>query len=144
MNRHTKIAIIIAPFLIIGGYIAADYYAQEQEKNKNLFKLSLEDHCDLTKKPCILSNKQLTLILSDHSGITQIDSNHPLEDVILSLVSTNNKETRYRMTADKGRQFWQSETQASALLSQSSTLKMRLIGVINKGYYFAEFHSRKN
>jgi len=144
MNRHTKMAIFITPFLIIGGYIAADYYAQDQQKNKNLFPLSVQGLCDITQAPCILSNPQLTMTLSDHSGDTQIQSDHPLETVILSIVNTDNKEIRYQMTADKDQQSWTSKTQLISWFSHSSIVKIRLIAHVNKGYYFAEFHSRKH
>lgn len=143
MNRQSKMAIFIAPFLVVGGYIAADYYAQNQAKSRNLFELSLEGHCSLTKKPCILRNKSLSLILSHKNNITIIESNHPLEEVILSFVDKDNKETSYQMEADKNRQVWQSETQASSLLKQSPGLKIRLISIVNKGYYFSEFYSRE-
>lgn len=144
MNKHTKMAIIIAPFLIVGGYIAADYYAQEQDKSKNIFQLSLEGQCDLTRNPCILSNTQLTLTLSDRDGVTKIDSDHPLEEVILSFVNDYNKEIRYKMKSDESQQYWQAKTEASSLLSQSAELKMRLISIVNNGYYFSEFYSRKD
>ena len=141
MNGQSKMAIFIAPFLVVGGYIAADYYAQEQAKSKNLFELSLEGHCNLAKNPCILKNKQLTLMLSNKNDITIIESNHPLEEVMLSVVDKDNKENRYQMKSDQNRQFWQAETQLSSLLQQSSKLKMRLISIVNKGYYFSEFYS---
>ena len=141
MNSHSKMAIFLAPFLVVGGYIAADYYAQEQVKSRNLFELSLEGHCNLAKNSCILKNKQLILTLSNKNDITIIESNHPLEEVILSIVDKDNKETRYQMQSNKNRQFWQSETQVSSLLKQSPELKMRLISTVNKGYYFSEFYS---
>jgi len=144
MNRHTKIAIFIAPFLLVGGYIAADYYAQEQDKNRNLFKLSLEGHCNLLKYPCILKNKQLTLTLSNKNNVTKIESNHPLEKIVLSFVDKDNNETRFQMTANRNRQLWHSETLASPILRQSSEFKIRLIGFVNQGYYFSEFYSREH
>ncbi|MCW8931387.1 MAG: hypothetical protein OQL19_14245 [Gammaproteobacteria bacterium] len=144
MNRHTKVAIFIAPFLVVGGYIAADYYAQEKANNRNLFELSLEGQCNLLRSSCILKNKQLTLTLSDKNNLTQIETNHPLEEISLSFVDKDNKETRYQMEADKNKQFWHSETSASSLLRQSPELKIRLIGLVNKAYYFSEFYSREH
>ena len=32
MNKHKKLALIVAPFLLIGGYVAADYYAAAQAR----------------------------------------------------------------------------------------------------------------
>lgn len=141
MNRHTKIAIFIAPFLVVGGYIAADYYAQEWAEKQNLFKLTLDGRCNLQQSPCIVKNKQLTVKLSNKNNITQIESNRPLEKVHLSFVDKDNKETHYLMKAEKSKQLWYSETIASALLKQSSEIKIRIIGFVNKGYYFSEFYS---
>ena len=143
MNKHTKMAIFIAPFLIVGGYIAADYYAEDQAKTKTLFELSLNEHCNLLNSACTLSNKQLTLTLSHQNGVTQIESNHPLEEVTLSFVDKNNKEISYQMNGKKNKQHWQAITQASSLLRQTSELKIRLISIINGGYYYSEFYSRK-
>ncbi len=144
MNRHTKIAILIAPFLIIGGYIAADYYQQQQTKSRNIFKLSLQGSCDLTRNPCTLTDKQLTLTISNNNNTTKIITSHALEEVIISLVDKRNTEIRYIMKASKNQKLWQSETQISALLEQTPALKIRLISIINKAYYFSEFYSRKN
>ncbi|MCP3849651.1 MAG: hypothetical protein GY694_05365 [Gammaproteobacteria bacterium] len=142
MNRHTKIAIFIAPFLVVGGYIAADYYAQEQTNNRNIFELSLEGHCNLLKNPCTLKNKQLTLTLSNKNNITQVKSNHSLEKMLLSSVDKNNIEIQYQMSTDADKQLWHSKTSLTPLLRESSELKIRIIGFVNKGYYFSEFYSR--
>lgn len=144
MNRHTKVAIFIAPFLVVGGYIAADYYAQEKAKSRNLFELSLEGQCNLLRNSCILKNKQLTLTLSNKNNITQIETNHPLEEIAISFVDKDNKEIRYQMTANNNKQSWYSETLASSLLRQSPELKIRLISLVNKAYYFSEFYSREH
>ncbi len=141
MNRHTKIAIFIAPFLVVGGYIAADYYAQEQAQKRNLFQLTLDGRCNLLKNPCRLKNDQLTLTLFNENNHTIIESNHPLEEVLLSSVDKNNQETRYQLTADNNKQLWQSNTRISSLLKQSPKLKIRIISMVNKGYYFSEFYS---
>lgn len=141
MNRHTKIAIFIAPFLVVGGYIAADYFAQEQTKSKNLFALTLDGRCNLLSSPCIVKNKQLTVTLSNKHNITKIESSRPLEKVLLSFVDKDKKETHYQMKAAANKQHWHSETLALPLLKQSPELKIRLIGFVNKGYYFSEFYS---
>lgn len=144
MNRHTKIAIIIAPFLIVGGYIAADYYAEEQNKNKNLFKLRVQGQCNLSIKPCRLSYEQLLLTLSNHDGITQISSNHPLDKLTFSLVESNHNEITYQMSYQKDKKHWQADTEISEWLKHSSKLKLRLIATLNKGFYFSEFYTWKD
>lgn len=144
MNRHTKIAIVIAPFLIVGGYIAADYYDEEKKKNKNLFELRVQGQCNLSKKPCQLSNKQLLLTISDNNGITKVKSNRLLEKITFSMVDNNHQESVYQMNYQIDTKSWQANTDISDLLSHSSKLKLRLIATVNKGFYFSEFYSWKD
>jgi hypothetical protein len=144
MNRHTKIAIFIAPFLIVGGYIAADYYDEEKKKNRNLFKLKIQGQCNLLKAPCQLTNKQLTLTLSDDNGITKVKSNHLLEKITFSLIDNNHKESVYQMNYQTDTKYWQAKTEISDLLYHSSKLKLRLIATVNKGFYFSEFYTWKD
>jgi hypothetical protein len=144
MNRHTKIAIFIAPFLIVGGYIAADYYDEEQKKNKNLFKLKVQGQCNLSVKPCQLSNKQLLLTLTDKNGITELKSSHALEQVSFSFLDNNHKETVYQMDYQTDKKQWQAKTEVSDLLSHTPKLKLRLIATVNKGFYFSEFYTWKD
>jgi len=144
MNRHTKVAIFIAPFLIVGGYIAADYYDKEKQKSKNLFKLKVQGQCDLSKNPCQLTNNQLTLTLSNNDGITKVISNHSLEKITFSLVDNNHKETAYQMNYQTDSNHWQANTKVSDLLEHSSKIKLRLIATVNKGFYFSEFYTWKD
>ena len=143
MNRDIKIAIFIAPFLIIGGYIVADYYDEEQKQNRNLFQLELKGQCNLAKNPCSLTHNQLILSLSDNNGITQINSTHALEKIVFSLLDKNNKEISYNMQAGLKHKQWHSETALSTLIKTLPEVKIRLISTINNGYYFSEFYSRK-
>ncbi len=144
MNRHTKIAIIIAPFLAVGGYIAADYYDEITKRNENLFELEVQGQCNLSIKPCQLVNNQLSLTLSNNDGLTEIKSNFPLDELSFSFIDTNQKEKSYQMSYQTDKKHWQAKTEISDQLKHSSKLKLRLITIINKGYYFVEFYSWKD
>lgn len=67
MNRHQKLAIVIAPFLGIGGYVAADYYmiAQEREAaaQPKLYQLEAQGDCNLHTVSCVLRQDDLSLTL---------------------------------------------------------------------------------
>lgn len=141
MNKHTKIAIVVAPFLIVGGYIAADYYDQEQQKSKNLFQLSVQGQCNLLHKPCLLSNNQLSLTLSNLNGLTSVKSSHSLEQLTFSMVASNNKESSYKMRPLADKKNWQAKTAISDNLKITSKLKLRLVALINKGFYYSEFYT---
>jgi hypothetical protein len=143
MTRDKKIALFIAPFLIIGGYIAADYYAEykvaEQAKQKKVYELSLQGTCDISKNSCLLINANLQLELSDSKGITSLKSSYPLDQVTFSYLDTARKEHRYQFSQGVDRQHWGKATKLSTLYQQVSPLKLRLIVTINTAYYFAEF-----
>ena len=39
MNRHTKLALMVAPFLAILGYIGADFYEEDQASQEKIIQL---------------------------------------------------------------------------------------------------------
>ncbi|MFB1016189.1 MAG: SDR family NAD(P)-dependent oxidoreductase, partial [Alteromonadaceae bacterium] len=54
MNKHTRIAFMIAPILAVIGYIAADYYKENQANDDKIIKLVPVSHCDVINESCIL------------------------------------------------------------------------------------------
>ena len=40
MNKHTKLAFMVAPFLAIIGFIGADYYEESQADDYKIIQLS--------------------------------------------------------------------------------------------------------
>ena len=36
MNRHTKLALFVVPFLLLGGYIVSDYYIEHQAEQEKV------------------------------------------------------------------------------------------------------------
>lgn len=62
MNRHLKIAIIVAPFLSIGGYALVDQYQYYQQQNqaKALYPLEVAGDCNLVRG-CELHNANLSI-----------------------------------------------------------------------------------
>ena len=47
MNRHTKVALMVAPFLILGGYIASDFYLENKADQERVFNMVPFGHCCL-------------------------------------------------------------------------------------------------
>jgi len=133
-----KLAIVIAPFLLVGGYIAADYYSELQSEKKNLFKLVVQGSCNIIANQCSLKHDRLVLKLSDQQGSTRITSNHPLDSAGMSIVDNNNKELQYPLSSDNERLIWQASTQLASLSEKTPQQKIRIIVTLNKGYYFSE------
>jgi hypothetical protein len=75
MNRHLKIAFIVAPFLAIGGYAVMDQYDYYQKKKlaKALYTLKAEGACVLSSGACVLKNESLTVSLSSAAAETNGD-----------------------------------------------------------------------
>jgi hypothetical protein len=55
MNLHTQVAIVVAPFLLIGGYVATDYYLIDKAEKNNLFKLTVQGKCHILDEKCTLN-----------------------------------------------------------------------------------------
>lgn len=147
MTRDKKIALFIAPFLIIGGYIAADYYAiyklTEQQQQKKFFQLSLQGECDVSKNKCLLSNDKLQLVLSDVEGLTSIKSSQALNSVSFSYLDAVKNEHTYQFNQGINKQHWEQLTPLSKLSRENSSITLRLIVTIKTAYYFSEFSTHR-
>lgn len=71
-SSHTKIAIIVAPLLAIGGYILADHYAskKEAELSSQVKPLTLQSGCRLLGGVCELLHREIAINISAESGPT--------------------------------------------------------------------------
>ena len=68
MNKHLKIAFVVAPFLAIGGYALVDQYQhhQLQKQARALFPLAPEGDCRLASEAgCRLRSETLDLLLRE-------------------------------------------------------------------------------
>ena len=141
MNRHKKVAIIVAPFLAIGGYVATDYYTQYKKNNtQNLFKLSVTDDCDLASNRCELTGGGLELKLSDTNGKTSVVSNHPLDMVTISVLNAVSGESVYRMEMDNDQKHWVVMRDIfTDGVDSPLPLTMRISAVVENTFFISEF-----
>ncbi len=132
MNKHTKLAVMLAPFLAIGGYIASGYYVDEQNKKERFLKLESQGECKILQGNCELTNGKFRLNISQKEGITHLATTHPIDHAVISLVLDNQQEKLYKLVENKDRFNWQTKTD----LSDKS--KIRLLITISKTSYLAE------
>ena len=92
MNRHTKVALMVAPFLILGGYIASDFYLEKQAEQARIFKLVPFGHCDVINQKCILKSGKFEVNIYDKAGTTTVNSTFPLDSATLFLVDSSNQD----------------------------------------------------
>ncbi|MFT2112089.1 hypothetical protein [Marinomonas sp. 2405UD68-3] len=86
MNSHRKLAIFVVPFLLIGGFIASDFYIEYQADKAKVFQLLPFEECDVINQKCILKSGELEMNVYDKDGLTKIHSSFPLDSVTLFLV----------------------------------------------------------
>ena len=87
MNRHLKIAFVVAPFLAIGGYALVDQYqySRQREQAKALYPLEVVGECRLRPAGgCLLRHPLLTVRLkttdrrADGALMVRLESDRPL------------------------------------------------------------------
>lgn len=142
MNRHTKLAIFLAPLLVVGGYIASDYYAEYQASKDKYYQLSVKEHCDILSGRCILQSGELLLSFSDESGVTKLNTTFPIDSVSLMLVNDDSSQRLYEMEMAESPYYWQVATDLRTSISQPGQYrKLRVVAKIKGGHYLAEFIS---
>ena len=140
MNKHTKLAFMIAPFLAVFGYIGADYYDEHEANQQKIIQLVPEGQCDVINQSCILKSGEFKINVSDKNGETIVNTTFPLDSATLFLVDEANKATPYPLGMQKSPYYWRSKTTLRGLASQQGdSYKLRLIAKIKGGQYIAEF-----
>ena len=146
MSPHMKIAIIVAPFLLIGGYIVADYYQTSKEKEylaaeaqkTAAYNLLPDPACQLPAGKCILRKDQLWLTLSVDKDFYYLESNSDLQGVALGLAQSDRVTRPVQMQARGDRKHWLTLMRPLSNLRKESPLLLRLAVVSDESRYYAE------
>lgn len=136
-----KLAMFIAPFLLVGGYIAGDYYEEMKAASKNLFQLESQGPCNLLENRCELKHGELVLQLKHRSGITTLSANNKIESATLSFTDKAGEESQFRLKTDPDGLIWEAGTNYSTISQGAESIKMRLIVTLNKAFYFSELNT---
>lgn len=143
MNKHLKVAFIVAPFLAVLGYIGADYYNEQQASKEKIIQLIPEGHCDVVNQHCVLKSGDFKVNISDKAGVTEVNSTFPLDSATLFLVDKHEQMTPYPLGMQKSPYYWRSNTELRSLVSQKGdSYKLRLIVKIKGGQYISEFYTQ--
>lgn len=136
-------ALMVAPVLILGGYIASDYYLEHQADQTRLFHLQPDGHCDIINQKCILKAGEFELNVYDKQGVTGINSTFPLDSAVLFLVDNHNVATPYPLGMQDTPYYWQSPTNLAELIGdEGASHKLRVIAKIKGGQYISEFYTQ--
>lgn len=141
MNRHTKLALIVAPFLAIGGYGASDYYLRNKSDSKEqLLKLELAGPCNLTSTICQLDADLISIKINHDGGETILNTSFPLDLATISFTNAQGTESVHHLVPDKFRLTWKAQTNFSELQSASSQpMTVRVGAIYSNLKYLQEF-----
>jgi len=144
MNKHTKVAILVAPILAVIGYIASDYYVEYNAKKAKFYQLVNDGPCDILGHKCVLTSGNFKLNIFDKKGITTVNSTFPLDNATLFLVDNHDQGKAYPLAMNDSPYYWQSKTPLrKVLITTNKTQKIRLVASIKGGKYLAEFYTNR-
>lgn len=138
MNRHQKLGIIIAPFLAVGGFIAADYYMKGKEAKEILHKIVAQGECNIAQDACVIKGAGLTLKFSNPKNETVMISSHPLVSAAISVAGGEN-ERPYAMMPDDKRTIWKIPTADYLAVGKGAGSSLRVVVSANGHVFFSEF-----
>lgn len=142
MNKHTKTAFMVAPILVVIGYIAADYYEEDQAEEVKVVQLMPFEDCDVINQTCILRSGDFEVNVFDKNNLTTVNSTFPLDSATIFLVDENNTPTPYPLGMIQSPYYWHTETNLRELIGKSGqSYKLRLVLNIKGGSYISEFYT---
>ena len=140
MNKHIKLAIVIAPFLAIGGYIATDYYDTYQVNKKRYHTITVEGQCDIDTGPCLLKGAGLILEFSKNGEVTNLEANYPLSTAAIGMLGSDEPTN---LTPDTSKKNWSVNTSTYMKSVKSDGNAIRVLVSAKDHFFFSEFSSTK-
>ena len=140
MNKHTKTAFMVAPILAVIGYIAADFYEEDQAAEEKVIELIPSEECDVINHECILKAGDFEVNVFDKNNLTTVNSTYPLDSATIFLVDSNSNATPYPLGMIQSPYYWHAETNLRDLAGYSGQgYKLRVVLKIKGGKYISEF-----
>lgn len=143
MNRHTKLAMFIAPVLLLVGWVGGEIWSESQAMKKRVYTLKPEaGFCDVMAKKCILRSGDFKLSLYIENGNTTLNSTFPLDTATLFMVDGDDISA-YQMGMKDSPYYWYQQTDfVEKNAAQGSKQKLRIIATVKGGQYISEFTSK--
>lgn len=143
LNRHTKIAIFVAPILMILGFALSDIWVENKAMEARFFQMQPEGgSCDILANKCVLRSGEFQISVYYKDGLTTLNSTFPLDTATLFLVDKEEVATTYRMGMKESPYYWYQTTPIHELVkAPGSKQKVRMVATIKGGQYIAEFYS---
>jgi hypothetical protein len=142
LNPQLKTAIFIAPFLLIGGFVAMDYFKTDDGgTDKALYQLQVtNERCDFSNNSCRFSNDdlQLSVILEERldngSNTIRVTSGQTLKGVAIALTDIDDESTPLNMVSEDDSRRWHINLRVPLTIFPY----LRMVISTDKGLYYAE------
>ena len=146
VNRHLKVAFVVAPFLLIGGYIIADYFQTSKERDYleargpqfDAYELKLVNGCEPAEGECRLVSGNLNLKLSVSGGRYRVVSSHVLDNVTMGLAQEDRESRAQALTPHEGQRQWSTPVRRLTNLKMDKPLYIRMVAKSNDIQYYAQ------
>ena len=140
LSRDKKIAIILAPFLLVLGYVLSDMYVESKANEPRFYEFTLDDNCALFTTGCILESGDMKINLTDGAGFTRANTSYPVDTVAISLLYDSGKEVIYELEQAANPQYWERATDIRKAMLKDKTAKILRVAVKRKGStYLSQF-----
>ncbi len=143
LSLHSKIAICVAPILVIFGFAASDLWVESKAQEVRFFTMEPENgKCDVLGKNCVLKSGEFQISVYEENGLTTLNTTFPLDTATLFFVDDDDSSTIFRMGMKESPYYWYQKTPISETAAATgSTQKIRLVATIKGGQYISEFVS---
>ncbi|PCH83503.1 MAG: hypothetical protein COB89_06540 [Piscirickettsiaceae bacterium] len=138
LNKHSKLAILLAPFLIVAGYIASDQYEAYKLNEQKIFSLSAPQQCNIFKAECILTSGNMQISLTNRDNVTKANTSFPVDSVVVSLVYNSGNETVYLLNKMQSPQYWARETDIKNAVTNHLANTIRILVKDKGSMYLSE------
>ncbi len=144
-NPHLKIALVVAPLLMVGGYIIADLFElsttpESTESANNAKPLVVDDRCRLLGEVCELLHREIAVNIGAEPGpgsttLVYLSTSVPVDGVLVA----REKAPPIRMTTRGSSKRWKAELPYP--LAEGERIRLALVRGEHR--YFAEITTRK-
>jgi hypothetical protein len=128
MNRHVKIALIMAPVLGLVSYGITGYFQPKQEQKKGDYELSMAGECRPSDNSCVMKagKFEIKLISTIKKGKRQLAviSNQPVSLLSMALAPDNNEFTQFEMMKSDDKKYWQVALKSEQELTGFNTFRL--------------------
>ncbi|MGV6817995.1 MAG: hypothetical protein ACWA44_12100 [Thiotrichales bacterium] len=144
MNVHQKLAIGLAPFLLIGGWVVADYWDNAKKRQEQVHVLALDEPCLVSSNQCTLSFPGLTIRLQSEDRndkrIFRVLSSSELDTVLLAAGAAEDP-LPVKLAPVENKRQWRTALALSELPA-GTVYPVRMAFRNHSGQYTAEFDAQ--